>query len=357
MKNSIEVFSNADEYLGEGAEKALSLKQRGYLYCGFSENEANNLQNEVKYLHKIGLKHIEFLDADEVRYRFPWLGNGVIAAKFDPKAGWFDSNALAHQYTKNTKDAKYLFGMENTNIIVENNKVVGVMTRNGKINTENVIIAAGSGSRAVGETAGITIPIVVRPRQSFTTPWRHKEFPEDSPFVIGSYPYPYVRPEAQSGAIFGWEYNWINKGNNKNYIEKPDLPAGALKDMRFPPILLALLARQFGHENNQGFSNTQYLRGVNHNAGYYVYRHPSISFKEKQNGTKNHYDSQRAIIDAWPDISGLFLSVAHVGHGIMTSPAAGEIIAAHVLGQKQSDPLFYQFGLNINYVENDSGGL
>jgi glycine/D-amino acid oxidase-like deaminating enzyme len=68
-------------------------------------------------------------------------------------------------------------------------------------------------------------------------------------------------------------------------------------------------------------------------------------------------DSQRAIIDAYPGIDGLFLSIAHVGHGIMSAPAAGEILASHVLGQELPDPSFVGFNLDAHYIEHDAGGL
>ena len=40
MQRSIEVFHNADEYLGEGAAQSLAVKQRGYLFCAFNEAQA-----------------------------------------------------------------------------------------------------------------------------------------------------------------------------------------------------------------------------------------------------------------------------------------------------------------------------
>ena len=67
--------------------------------------------------------------------------------------------------------------------------------------------------------------------------------------------------------------------------------------------------------------------------------------------------SQRAIIDAWPGLEGLVISVAHVGHGIMSAPAGGELAAAHVLGNELPFPELADLGLDVNFVEHDSGGL
>ncbi len=361
MQRSVEVFHNADEYLGEGAALSLAVKQRGYLFCAFNERQADGLKADVKRLHEIGLTHIEYLDADEVNYRFGWLGERVIAAKYDPVAGWLDSNALIYRYAGSAETAQILLDVKDVQICVEGGRVTGVSTPNGTISSPNVIIAAGAGSRAIGRTAGVELPIVLRPRQSFTTGWRHSPFPEDAPMVIGAAPYPHVHPEARDGAIFGWEYTWHNKyaggeyGTNAAHdaIVEPLYPAEQLKDARFPSITLALLAWQFRHQEGVGFADTRYLRGISHNIGYYVYRDDTVAHR----ADGSPYDSERAIVDAWPGVDGLFVSVAHVGHGIMSSPAAGEIIASRVLGLSLPDPIFSEFGLDVPWVECDEGVL
>lgn len=276
--------------------------------------------------------HIEFLDAHDVCSLYPWLDGNVAAAKYDPHAGWLDSNALIMTYAKSASNGKFLTGMPGAEIIVNGNKVKGVKTANGVVATENVIIAAGAGSRQVGRTAGIEIPVVATPRESFVTPFRHQNLPKDAPFIIGADPYPYVRPEGE-GAIFGWAYK-------RPALVEPQWPVEKMKDQRFPSVVLALLARQF-HHDGRGFADTRYLRGVHHQAGYYVTRESA---------------SERAIIDAWPGIDGLFMSIAHGGHGVMTSPASGQIAAGLVLGE-QLVPVFNRFSLACVSEVNDGGLL
>jgi glycine/D-amino acid oxidase-like deaminating enzyme len=365
MRRSVEVFHNADEYLGDGASQALAVKQRGYLFCAFTQQQADTLQADVRRLHEIGLGHIEYLNADEVAYRLGWMGERVIAAKYDPIAGWLDSNALIHSYVRQAASAQILLGAHEVSICVERGRVTGVNVSGSVIAAPQVVIAAGAGSRAVGRTAGVELPIVLRPRQSFTTGWRHNTFPEDAPMIIGAAPYPHVRPEAQEGAIFGWEYTWHNKHAGPEYggssagdaIIDPVYPVERLKDPRFPSITLALLARQFGHQAGEGFADMRYLRGISHNIGYYVYRDESAAYRRSDDGTHHPYDSERAIIDAWPDVEGLYVSIAHVGHGIMSSPATGEILACRVLGLPLPDPRFEDFGLDVPWVDYDEGVL
>ncbi len=144
-------------------------------------------------------------------------------------------------------------------------------------------------------------------------------FPEHAPMIIGSAPFPHVRPEAQTGAIFGWEYSWRSKNGQEPHdaLIDPIYPVAKLKDPRFPSLALALLARQFG----EAFADPRYMRGLSHNIGYYVSRDASSAYQVSADGTHQPYESERAIIDRHPDVAGLFVSVAHVGHGIMSSPA------------------------------------
>ena len=361
MQRSLDVFFNAEDIFGKGAAAQLALRQNGYLFCGFTPGQADDLRDEVQHLHSIGLNHVEFLDANEISKRFGWLGEKVIAAKFDPLAGWLDSNALVQLYLKNTS-AMLVTDVQDTHICVEAGRVTGVHTEKGQVSAPAVLIAAGAGAYSVGKTAGVELPIVVRPRQSFTTGWRHESIPASSPMIIGASPFPHLRPEASSGAIFGWEYEWTTKhidDDNRlpDALREPIYPAENLKDPRFPSIALLVLARQFGHDWDEGFNDGRYLRNLHHNIGYYVYRDGTAACVTDEAGNCQPYESQRAIIDAHPDVDGLFLSIAHVGHGIMTSPASGEIAAQHILGQELAHPLYADFGLNVTRVEHDESVL
>lgn len=361
MRRSIEVFHHADEYLGAGARTALGLKEQGYLYTAFTEQGARSLKEDVEHLHRIGLAHVEYLNADEIAHRFPWLGPQVTGAKYDPVAGWLDSHALVYRYAQGAKAAVILLDVPEVQIQVEAGRIMGVRTPGGVISSPNVVIAAGAEARRIGRTAGIEIPVVLRPRQSFTTPWRHPEYPEDGPCVISASPFPHLRPEARSGAVFGWEYSWnskaLNNGAVQDHLVDPVWPVEQFKDPRFPSIVLTLLARQFGHRDGEGFADARYLRGIDHRIGYYVYRDVTAASYLTSDGEMRPYHSQRAVIDRWPEIDGLFLSVAHVGHGIMSSPAVGEITASLVLGQPLPDPIYKDFGLEAVWVEHDTGGL
>lgn len=357
MERSIEIFTHADEYLGPGAQRELNVRQHGYLYTAHTQSQADILRGEVEDLHQKGLPHIEFLDRSEVQKRYPWLGDSTVAAKFDPTAGWLNSNTLARLYSREGPNAKFLVGMDKDalQIIVEGDHVVGVMTGKGFIQTNNVVIAAGPGSRQIGRTAGLELPIVMRPRHSFTIGLRNSRIPADAPFVIANDPFAYMRPEGE-GAIFGWEYKWKNRVDHGNgtddYLVEP-VPLHNVKDGRVPSMILRVLDQQF----SSGVFNVDenLKREVSLQNGYYVSRGPDNSYQDTPDG-RVPINSQRAIIDSL-GIEGLYGSIAHVGHGVMASAASGEMIGAYVLGQELAHSLFYQFGLEVHYVPEDGGSL
>ncbi len=365
MQRSIEIFHHADEYLGEGAAQSLALRQHGYLFCAFNQQQLAAFRSDTQRLHEIGLTHIELLDAAEVQHCFGWVGPKVIGAKFDPIAGWLDSNALVHRFASQAARAHIILSIERARICVEGGQVRGVETPYGLIAASRVVIASGANARAVGRTAGVDLPLMVRPRQSFTSGWRHPDFPADGPLLIGSASFPHVRPEAQVGATFGWEYAWRSKhlpaGARAHpsgaALLEPLYPVELTKDRRFPSLALMLLARQFGHKMGQGFADPRYLRSLHHNAGYYVYRDERAAYRSAPDGARHPYESERAIIDTVPGVEGLVVSVAHVGHGIMSAPAGGEIAACKVLGLPLPDPSFAAFGFDVPWVEYDEAVL
>jgi len=361
MRRSVEVFHNADAYLGENAAASIHLKEQGYLFAAMNDRHAESLRADVARLHAIGLTHIEYLNAEEVRYRHPTLGSEMVGAKWDPIAGWLDSNALIHAFVRAAPNAKVLLGVQDATLKLEGGRVVGVTTGVGDISAPVVILSAGAWSHRVTDPVGVHLPIILRPRQSFTTSYRHKGFEATDPMLIGEPPSPHVRPEASAGAIFGWEYHWHSKwapeleaNPEHDAVRTPSGALNNLKDPRFPSLTLALLARQFGHAEGEGFNDPRYLRGLYHNIGYYVYRDETAAYTIAVDGAQVPYDSERAIICPHPEVPGLILSIAHVGHGVMTAPAAGELAAAHALGLPLPDPEYAAFGLDVPFVEYDS---
>jgi glycine/D-amino acid oxidase-like deaminating enzyme len=127
MQRSIDVFHHADEYFGEGTK--LGMKEQGYLFIAFTEPQTIKFKEDVDHLYRCGLTHTEYLNADDIAYRYPLLGDRVIAAKSDPIAGWVDSNALVYALANATQSTTFL-----------------LETKNGRTNTRQDAAATKTGS-------------------------------------------------------------------------------------------------------------------------------------------------------------------------------------------------------------------
>lgn len=344
---SIERILQADDYFGPGAKARLNVRQRGYLYLG-RERDIPSMKRAVSLMRSWGIASVEYLDDKGLHDEYPWVPGHFVGARVDRRAGWLDSNSLARLHAEKTKNSRFFMETPAIEIIVSSGAVTGVRTPHGTISTRNVIIASGPGARAMGKSAGIDFPVICVPRQSFTTPFRHDGIPADAPFIIAPSPHAYFRPE-NTGMLFGWAYERMYHENGvavSSYLVDPAKPAGSYKDLWFPSVELDMLKRQFGYHDGHGFGDPRYLRGITHNAGFYVYRYESRGDERIR--------SERAIIDK-TDIVGLVACIAHAGHGIMTAPAAGHIAAAHVVGVTPGIPLWEDFRLNMPVVENELG--
>ncbi|MFN8497847.1 MAG: FAD-binding oxidoreductase [Anaerolineae bacterium] len=349
---SLEIFLDPDTYLGEGAAQGLNVRQRGYLWLALGEDEAQAQRENVALLHTWGLRHACALDADDVRRAYPWLPQRVVGARLDPLAGWLNSDFLANRFARGTSNTRFLLETPAQAILADGGRVSGVRTARGVVSAPRVLLAAGPGSRALGKTVGVDLPLVCMPRQSFSTPFRDPSIPPHAPVVISRFPYAHFRPDGD-GLLFAWSYHWSRHPADESapgYVDSIP-PVQSLKDGRFPEATLWLLARQFGHPEGEGFRDPRYLsRRIGHQIGYYVYRQPTVD----PAGRVIH--SERAIIDHVPGVEGLVLSIAHAGHGIMTAPAAAHIAASLALGKTPRIPLWQDFGLGVGRVAYEEGG-
>ncbi len=341
-RRSLEIIVHADDYLGDGAVAGLNFRQRGYVWLGLDESETHGLRHVVDLLHSWGITAAQYLDGDTARREFPWLPAHTVGARVDTTGGWFSSDFLANRFARCTRHTRFLLDTPVTAIAAENGRVTGVITPRGHIAAGAVALAASASCRPLARTVGVELPVVCVPRQSFLTPWRHPDIPADGPLTIGRRPFPHFRPEG-AGLLFAWSYA-------RPTATDPRFPVEQFKDSRFPEATLYVMGKQWGHRAGEGFRDPRYLsRRIAHQIGYYTMREP---VRDEQGRTVH---SERALIDRAPGIDGLFVSTAHVGHGVMTAPAAAEILAALVVGQEPSIPCWQDFGMNARIVPHEEG--
>lgn len=137
-------------------ELNVPFKRIGSLVIGFTEDDLKILKKEKENGEKMGITDMEIVFGEDLFNLEPNLNKDARFALLAPTAGVISSYeftiALADSAVIN--GVKVYLGTEVSDIITENNRIVGVKTNKGLIRTEIVINAAGLFSDNIARMAG-----------------------------------------------------------------------------------------------------------------------------------------------------------------------------------------------------------
>jgi sarcosine oxidase subunit beta len=196
---SVRLFAQLDEELDFETEFA----QGGYLILAYTEEEVEQYRKNVAMQQGLGLD-VRFVDPQEAGEIAPHLNiDGVLCATYCSH----DGSANPFYVTQAYAEAAKRLGVEIelytpvTDVIARGNRIAGVNTPRGRIETPLVVNAAGGDSVPLAEMAGLELPIV---------PTRHEIMVTEpiEPFfttmVISFKHGVYFRQEKRGGVIMGY---------------------------------------------------------------------------------------------------------------------------------------------------------
>lgn len=290
MLESIDVFERFAELTGlDGWD--IHLRQQGYLFM--TSGDAQVVRARVERQRSSGLADVEFLDGDEVRYRFPTAGPAVTAASWRAKDGWLSAHELTYGFAK-ASAATFALRTEAKTITVDDRGVSAVATNRGVIATRRLMISAGPFAPVVAGWLGITLPLVNLRRQKAVI-GRVPQVPRNAPMTVDNDTGVYWRPEVE-GVALGWALP-----------EEPSPPAENVPtDWTFPAVALEGAARLTPFWNDVAASLTR--DNVFLSAGQYTCS-----------------PDNKPIIGPSDCISGLYFNLGYAGHGIMASPGGSRL--------------------------------
>ena len=139
----------------------IDFHQDGYLFLLSSQASVDTFRRNVALQRSLGVD-VKWLDAVEAARLVPGLdASGVLGATFCSRDGIADPNGVTMGFAK----AAQALGVtiqrdtEVTGIRVERDRVVGVETTRGPIQTPCVVNAAGPWARQIGTMAGVDVPV------------------------------------------------------------------------------------------------------------------------------------------------------------------------------------------------------
>lgn len=167
-------------------------QQRGYLFAAGSAEHMQTLRSGQRIQHEAGLKEVREISPEDIRRLNPHLRfDGIVGGMFCPTDGFISPSEILRGYVEGAKrkGVRFRFGVECLDMILINGssgftrRIAEVVTNEGNISCGTVVNAAGPWAARVGEMAQVGIPVIPAKRQiAVTAPT--DVLPPDMPMTI-----------------------------------------------------------------------------------------------------------------------------------------------------------------------------
>ena len=295
---SIPMMERFPEEIGQ----EIDLKLVGYLFVLDNEPDMAQFRQNVALQNSLGVGS-RVLSVDEIRQRVPLLNlDGVVGGTFYERDGLADPNSIVQGYINKARQlgrqpgATPLHLLNNvavTGVRLANGKVQGVITTQGEIATDTIVITAGAWSGQIGQMLGVDIPIKpVRRQIAVTTPI--PELPPDFPFVLFFGQSLYFHLESGQSILTG--------------MSNPNEP---------PSFSLAV---------DPTWTETHLLAAME--------RFPLLEKAGLLSEWAGPYEvtpDEQAILGKLPGVEGVVIAAGFSGHGFMHGPIVGKLMAEEIL--------------------------
>ena len=261
----------------------IDFKQWGYLFL-LEAGDVAEFERSVEMQHRLGVP-VRMLSATDALQIVPGMNlTGIAAATFCPIDGYATPAAVVNGYAQAARrlGAAVIENCTAEDILVQDGRIVGVSTSQGKVASPLVICAAGVWSRALVSRVGLDLPVVAEVRHVFFTE-PGDPLPHELPLTI----------DFSTGFYFHREGTKLLLGGRMANVE--DLADAVIRRL---PIISGLGVVGGWHGN--------YEMTPDHNA----------------------LVGRAAIAD------GLLYATGFSGHGFQQSPVVGDYLARLALGRK-----------------------
>lgn len=168
-KMSVDFFERAQEELGY--HRDVEFKQEGYLIVATTDEEDAQFTKNVALQNEVGIPSRK-LTVEEALAIVPHLNPDIIkSATFCPTDGHLNPFLMTDAYYTAAKrlGVQFFYREKVTDIVVEDGRIVKVVTEKREVETNKVVNAAGGYSAEVGKMAGVEIPVFSENHQILVT--------------------------------------------------------------------------------------------------------------------------------------------------------------------------------------------
>jgi sarcosine oxidase, subunit beta len=254
-----------------------------------------DLEANVAMQREVGAEAY-LLSADEAREIDPsvYLGD-VTHVAYEPRSGFADPSATTYSFARAAMDLGVTFKFDTTvtRVLTEGDRVTGVETTGGAIETPTVVIAAGAWANTLFHPLGIELPLapsyarVSVFRWAFERPAKHMTYIDRINGI-------WARPTDGNSTLIGAESGVREAPDIDNYVEVPSQE------------YIAHCRRQL------------------------IHRFPSMRHSTMRGawaGVLMRSADSRPIIGALPEYDGLYCMTGDSGTSFKTSPAIGRCLS------------------------------
>ena len=288
---SVSIFRNWDEAVGVGSPGFAPI---GFVQVVPAEHE-DRLRRNVADQQRIGIE-TSIVDREALREIDPFLRTDDISiAAFEPGSGYADPNATLHGFARAASNHGVQI-FENTpvaSVRTRNGRVTSVQTPGGTIETEAVVVAAGSWADRLLKPLGIDLGLEPVRTQVVLFRWPGALEGQGHRVVIDAINHSWLRPEGENCTLIGAERSVL--------AADPDTLDESIDAAAIPTSRKALAARYpvFANAIMRGGWSGTYMRSPD--------GHP--------------------VIDQIPAVPGLWVMAGDSGTSFKTSPAIGVCLA------------------------------
>ncbi|WP_199752984.1 FAD-binding oxidoreductase [Actinoplanes sp. ATCC 53533] len=291
-RRSLRAFENFKADFGQ----EIDLRQVGYLFLLDRPEDVVRFEKNVVLQNELGVPS-RMIDVAEAGRLSPLISTeGLLAAAYSPTDGHCtpESVVLGYAAAARRAGAKLVRGTTVTDIVHDGHAIDSVVTDRGAIRADTVVCAAGPWSAAIGEMAGVNLPVVPLRRQILTTEAVPGLDPE-TPFTI-------------------------------------DFTTSLYFHREGPGLLLGMSDRQ----ETPGFKLQRSDDWLPRLAAAIERRAPRISEVGLGGGWAGLYEVTpdcNALVGEAPGLSRFLYATGFSGHGFLMGPAVGEVMRDLYLGR------------------------
>lgn len=266
----------------------------GYLFMTRTEAELVPLRRALALQRAAGLREVQEVTSDDIHRLNPWVRtDDLLAGTFCSIDGFIRPLEILRGYQEaaRRRDVRFEFGVGHAECVVAAGRIAGVRTERGEVATRCVVNATGPWAGALAERAGVRIPVRPLRRQTAIT-----------------HPFPRL-PEDMPMTICNWDgVHWRVRDGRVLLLWPVDHPSEDPFDTTFDPGWLEELLPR-AHDRMPCLVEAQ------------------IDLPSCWAGLYEMSPDRHALVGPAPGIRGFYLINGSSGHGVMHSPALGQLLA------------------------------